>query len=152
MIFLAFGVFSDGEKINWYDLSLIFLSYFSHSKREYSGLYDRWEGGKEPKRWDLCQLNMVISLSNRTKLFFYRHLVFLFCRFMSTSVSCCFPCRCLWRKKLWCAWQLIARHRRQCHKLRFRGAIFRFSVCWTQPVPPCCIPDNVFWKSLCQCL
>ena len=32
---------SDGEKINWYDLSLIFLRYFLHSKREYSGLYDR---------------------------------------------------------------------------------------------------------------
>ena len=33
--------FSDGDKINWYDLNLIFLSYFSHSKKEYSGLYDR---------------------------------------------------------------------------------------------------------------
>jgi len=36
--------FSDGEKINWYDLSLIFL------------------------RW-------YIFHSNRTKLFFYRHLI-----------------------------------------------------------------------------
>ena len=32
---------SDGEKINWYDLGLIFLRYFLLSKREYSGLYDR---------------------------------------------------------------------------------------------------------------
>ena len=38
---MGFWLFSDGEKINWYDLSLIFLRYFLHSKREYSGLYDR---------------------------------------------------------------------------------------------------------------
>ena len=32
---------SDGKIITWYDLSLIFLRCFLHSKREYSGLYDR---------------------------------------------------------------------------------------------------------------
>ena len=38
---LAFFITCDGKKINWYDLSFIFLSYFSHSKRECSGLHDR---------------------------------------------------------------------------------------------------------------
>ena len=38
---MKFSPYCDGENINWYDLSLGFLRCFSHSKREYSGLYDR---------------------------------------------------------------------------------------------------------------
>ena len=36
-----------------------FLRCFLHSKREYSGLYDRWEGWKQPKRWDRHIIGML---------------------------------------------------------------------------------------------
>lgn len=38
---ISWMLISDGEKINGYDLSLIFR-YFLLSKREYSGQYDRF--------------------------------------------------------------------------------------------------------------
>ena len=36
-----------------------FLRCFLHSKREYSGLYDRWEGWKQPKRWGWHLVGML---------------------------------------------------------------------------------------------
>ena len=51
-------------------MSFIFLRYFSHSKRECSGLHGRWEGGKAPKRLSRYHLYRIhISLNSYQVVF-----------------------------------------------------------------------------------